>query len=109
MLCCRHSSALDNPASPCFRIAMICSSLCRVPFTLLLLPGSACHLSYACFGDKSGSGELTSWTVQFLGAGSGSRILFLSEDSSKEVVQKAFKIGARAYVVKSDAGRELRP
>src|SRR6516225_2101764 len=33
MLCCRHSSAVDNPASPCFRIAMICSSLCRVPFT----------------------------------------------------------------------------
>src|SRR2546422_9433222 len=30
--CCRHNSAVVNPASPCFRIAMICSSLCRVPF-----------------------------------------------------------------------------
>src|SRR5215475_11021020 len=32
MLCWRHRSAALNPASPCFRIAMICSSLCRVPF-----------------------------------------------------------------------------
>ena len=30
--CCRHNSAVVNPASPCFRIPMICSSLCRVPF-----------------------------------------------------------------------------
>src|SRR5262252_1557759 len=37
MPCCRHNSAVANPASPCFRIAMICSSLCRVPFTALLL------------------------------------------------------------------------
>src|SRR6516162_7559792 len=45
MLCCRHRSAVDNPASPCFRIAMICSSLCRVPFTLLLLPAQ--HVTLA--------------------------------------------------------------
>src|SRR5215469_18324659 len=32
MLCWRHRSAVLNPASPCFRIAMICSSLCCVPF-----------------------------------------------------------------------------
>src|SRR5215467_1027 len=70
MFCCRHSSAVDNPASPCFRIAMICSSLCRVPFTLLLLPGSACHFRHASFRDKSGSGELTLESVQLLGAGS---------------------------------------
>src|ERR1700730_4163905 len=37
MLCWRHSSAVVNPASPCFRIAMICSSLCRVPFIAVLL------------------------------------------------------------------------
>src|SRR5215470_14359448 len=37
MPCCRHNSAVANPASPCFRIVMICSSLCRVPFTSLLL------------------------------------------------------------------------
>jgi DNA-binding NarL/FixJ family response regulator len=36
-----------------------------------------------------------------------SRILFLSSDSSKEVVQEALMIGATGYVVKSDAGREL--
>lgn len=36
-----------------------------------------------------------------------SKILFLSQESSKDVVQEAFKIGARGYVVKSDAGREL--
>src|SRR5207302_7030535 len=35
--CCRHNSAVVNPASPCFRIAMICSSLCRVPFIAVLL------------------------------------------------------------------------
>src|SRR5438477_973758 len=35
--CCRHNSAVVNPASPCFRIAMICSSLCRVPFMAVLL------------------------------------------------------------------------
>src|SRR5205814_10717034 len=35
--CCRHNSAVVNPASPCFRIAMICSSLCRVPFIVVLL------------------------------------------------------------------------
>jgi hypothetical protein len=33
----RHNSAVVNPASPCFRMAMICSSLCRVPFTVVLL------------------------------------------------------------------------
>src|SRR5439155_18920865 len=35
--CCRHNSAVVNPASPCFRMAMICSSLCRVPFMPVLL------------------------------------------------------------------------
>src|SRR5437899_8829347 len=30
-------TAVVNPASPCFRIAMICSSLCRVPFMAVLL------------------------------------------------------------------------
>ncbi len=44
---------------------------------------------------------------RILNASAGSRILFLSEESSKEVVQEAFRIGARGYVVKSDAGREL--
>jgi len=37
-----------------------------------------------------------------------SKILFLSQESSKDIMQEAFKIGARGYVVKSDAGRELR-
>src|SRR5438445_6772325 len=37
MPCCRLNSAVVNPASPCFRIAMICSSLCRVPFMAVLL------------------------------------------------------------------------
>src|SRR6266567_2717399 len=32
MPCCRHNSAVASPASPCFKIVMICSSLCRVPF-----------------------------------------------------------------------------
>src|ERR1017187_3659252 len=39
MPCWWHNSAVANPASPCFRIAMICSSLCRVPFTVILLFG----------------------------------------------------------------------
>src|ERR1700693_2382082 len=37
MACCRHSSAVPSPASPCFKIEMICSSLCRVPFIRFLL------------------------------------------------------------------------
>jgi CheY-like chemotaxis protein len=36
-----------------------------------------------------------------------SRILFLSQDSNPEVVQDAFSLGARGYVAKSDAAREL--
>jgi DNA-binding NarL/FixJ family response regulator len=44
---------------------------------------------------------------RILSDSSASRILFLSEESSRDVVQEAFRIGARAYVVKSDAGREL--
>jgi hypothetical protein len=33
----RWVSAVVNPGSPCFRIAMICSSLCGVPFIAVLL------------------------------------------------------------------------
>jgi CheY-like chemotaxis protein len=36
-----------------------------------------------------------------------SRILFLSQESSADVVQAALGTGARGYVVKTDAGREL--
>jgi CheY-like chemotaxis protein len=36
-----------------------------------------------------------------------SRILFLSQDANAEVVQDAFSAGARGYVTKSDAAREL--
>jgi DNA-binding NarL/FixJ family response regulator len=36
-----------------------------------------------------------------------SKILFLSQESSAEVVQEALGLGAFAYVVKSDAGSEL--
>jgi DNA-binding NarL/FixJ family response regulator len=43
-----------------------------------------------------------------LKASAESRILFLSGESSKDIVQEAFRIGARAYVVKSDAGDELK-
>ena len=36
-----------------------------------------------------------------------SKILFVSQESSVEVVQAAFSLGASGYVVKMDAGREL--
>jgi DNA-binding NarL/FixJ family response regulator len=36
-----------------------------------------------------------------------SKILFVSQESSVEVVQAAFSIGVSGYVVKMDAGREL--
>ena len=36
-----------------------------------------------------------------------SKILFVSQESSADVVQEAFGTGAHGYVVKSDAGREL--
>jgi DNA-binding NarL/FixJ family response regulator len=35
------------------------------------------------------------------------KILFLSQDSNPEVVHDAFGLGARGYVIKSDASREL--
>ncbi len=38
-----------------------------------------------------------------------SRILFLSQESSRAIVQAAFDSGAWGYVLKSDAGRELLP
>jgi len=44
---------------------------------------------------------------RILKASSASRILFLSQESSRDVVREAFRIGARGFVVKSDAGREL--
>jgi len=44
---------------------------------------------------------------KILQSSTASKILFLSQESSKDVVQEAFKFGAKAYVVKSDAGREL--
>jgi DNA-binding NarL/FixJ family response regulator len=36
-----------------------------------------------------------------------SKIIFLSQDSNPELVQEAFSLGARGYVIKSDASREL--
>jgi DNA-binding NarL/FixJ family response regulator len=39
----------------------------------------------------------------------GSRILFLSENSSGDIVRAAMSAGGRGYVLKSDAGRELLP
>src|ERR1700751_5766693 len=38
-----------------------------------------------------------------------SKILFVSQESSADVVQEAFSTGAHGYVVKSDAGSELLP
>ncbi len=38
-----------------------------------------------------------------------SRILFLSQERSRAIVQAVFDLGARGYVLKSDAGRELLP
>jgi DNA-binding NarL/FixJ family response regulator len=37
----------------------------------------------------------------------GSRILFVSQESSADVVQEALGTGAHGYVLKTDAGREL--
>jgi DNA-binding NarL/FixJ family response regulator len=39
----------------------------------------------------------------------GSRILFLSENSSWDIVEAALSTGGRGYVLKSDAGSELLP
>ena len=38
-----------------------------------------------------------------------SKIIFLSQESSPDVVQEALSLGARAYVVKTRAGSELLP
>jgi hypothetical protein len=45
---------------------MICSSLCGVPFTPVLLSSQECHPGTVSCCDKSGSGELTFYVVQFL-------------------------------------------
>ena len=37
----------------------------------------------------------------------GSKILFLSQESSADIVQEAFSLGALGYIVKMDAGSEL--
>lgn len=37
-----------------------------------------------------------------------SKILFLSQESSTEVLEAAIKTGASGYLIKSDAGRDLR-
>jgi len=37
------------------------------------------------------------------------RIIFLTQESSPEVVQEAFDLGAWAYIVKAQAGSELLP
>jgi two-component system nitrate/nitrite response regulator NarL len=36
-----------------------------------------------------------------------SKILFVSQESSADIVQEAFRLGALGYVVKTDAGSEL--
>ena len=36
-----------------------------------------------------------------------SRILFLTQESSSEIVGEAFNLGARGYVVKLDAGKDM--
>lgn len=38
-----------------------------------------------------------------------SKIIFLSQDSSAELAQEALRLGARGYVMKTDAGAELFP
>src|SRR5262249_6557408 len=38
-----------------------------------------------------------------------SKILFVSENRSSDIVERALSTGASGYVVKSDAGRELLP
>jgi DNA-binding NarL/FixJ family response regulator len=44
---------------------------------------------------------------QILSVAPQSRILFLSQESSPDVVQEALSTGAKGYVVKTDAAREL--
>jgi DNA-binding NarL/FixJ family response regulator len=38
-----------------------------------------------------------------------SKILFVSLESSADVVQEAFQLGAQGYILKADAARELMP
>lgn len=44
---------------------------------------------------------------RILKASPASKILFLSQEWSKDIVREGFRIGARGYVVKCDAGAEL--
>jgi DNA-binding NarL/FixJ family response regulator len=46
---------------------------------------------------------------QILAQRPGSRILFVSEHQSSDIVQAALGTGARGYITKSDAARDLLP
>lgn len=39
----------------------------------------------------------------------GAKILFLTQNSDKEIVRAALSTGAQGYILKTDAGRELLP
>src|ERR1700757_3125690 len=45
---------------------------------------------------------------QIRGLSPKSKIIFVTQEISPEVVREAFEAGASGYVVKTDAGRELR-
>ena len=46
---------------------------------------------------------------QIGGVASEARIVFLTQESSPEVIQEAFDLGAWAYIIKAQAGAELLP
>lgn len=46
---------------------------------------------------------------QILKVARRARIIFLTQESSPEVVQEAFDLGAWAYIIKAQAGSELLP
>jgi len=46
---------------------------------------------------------------QILEIAPGSKIAFLSENSFPELVQEALKLGAKAYIIKSEAASDLLP
>src|ERR1700694_1044278 len=65
MPCWRHSSVVVNPASPCLRIVMICSSLCRVPFNVFSSPGFGRN-SHSTWHNFRGLGQVVERTFAWL-------------------------------------------
>ena len=65
------------------------------------------HLILLDIGLPTVSGIEAAWQIRKLTP--ESKIIFVTQESSEEVIEEAFRLGAKGYVVKSAASRDLLP